>query len=462
MFEHLGSRLDHALKRLRGRAVLNERMIDEGLRDIRRALLEADVNFKVAKGFLAKVRERALGKEVLKAVRPGQQLVKIVHDELAALLGEGEAELNRAKHGPTVILLVGLQGSGKTTSAAKLARLLSTSGFGLGGRGSGGGRPLRPDSILLAGCDLQRPAAVEQLRILAGRVGASFVAGEPGGDPVRAAERARFEARGRSALIVDAAGRLQIDSGLMAELAAIRDATRPHETLLVADAMTGQDAVNIASGFKERIGITGVILSKLDGDARGGAALSILGVTGTPIKFVGTGEDIRDLQRSDPERLAGRILNMGDVVGLVERAQTAVDEEKARAFEARLNQSGRFTLEDLLEAMQQVRRMGPIDQLMRLVPGASRFKLPAGDSERRAKHMEALILSMTPEERRAPEIIDASRRARIARGSGRPVAELNRLLKQHRRMSSLMPRMMKMAASGKGELPGFANPKLLR
>ncbi len=447
MFDHLGDRIDGALKRLRGRGVLNERMVDEGLRDLRRALLEADVNFRVAKDFLAKVRERAVGREVMKAVRPGQQLVKIVHDELAALMGSGEVELVRAKRGPTVILLVGLQGSGKTTSAAKLAHHVAVRE----GRGAS-----RSASVLLAGCDLQRPAAIEQLKTLAGRVGASFTAGEAGGDPVAAAKLARREARDSDYLIVDAAGRLQFDDALMTELEAIRDAVRPHETLLVADAMTGQEAVGIAKGFNERVGITGVLLTKLDGDSRGGAALSILGVTGRPIKFVGVGEAISDLERADPRRLAGRILRQGDVVGLVERAQAAIDEKESRAFEEKLKKGGRFTLQDMLSAMQQVQRMGPLDQVLKLVPGASRMKIPGKDVDpKRMKHVEAIILSMTPEERARPEIIDASRRVRISRGSGRPVAELNRLLKQYRQMNKMMPLMMRSVGKPGGpRIPG--------
>lgn len=471
MFDHLGDKLDAALRRLRGRAVLNERMIDGGLKELRRALLEADVNFKVVKDFLARVRERALGGELLGTVKPGQQIVKIVHDELASLLGSGEAALARAKRGPTVILLVGLQGSGKTTSAAKLAHHLivreaNSKRQARGSKGPGGGRAragaggedgavrVPVPSVLLAGCDLQRPAAIEQLETLAGRVGAAFVSGQPGGDPVAAATAAREVAKGHDTLIVDAAGRLQVDDRLMGELEAIRDAVLPHETLLVADAMTGQDAVNIASVFSERVGITGVIMTKLDGDARGGAALSVLSTTGRPIKFIGTGEGVSDLERVDPGRLAGRILRQGDVVGLVEKAQQAIDEKEARGFEEKFRKGRRLSLQDMLTAMQQVQRMGPLDQLLKLIPGASRMALPqkAFDAER-FKHVEALILSMTPEERQRPEIIDASRRARIARGSGRPVAELNRLLKQHREMSEMMPRMMKMVG-GAGVAPG--------
>ena len=435
MFDELGTKLDRALSRLRRRAVLNERMIDEGLGEVRRALLEADVNFRVTKQFLAKVRERAVGRAVIKAVRPGEQVAKIVQDELATLLGGGEVALREPRRGPFVVLLVGLQGSGKTTTAAKLARHLLRTG--------------QHRSVLLAGCDLQRPAAIEQLGELAERVGASFVGGEPGGDPVAAAKEARERASDHSALIVDAAGRLQIDDDLMEELRAIREAVQPHETLLVADAMTGQEAVRIAEGFDEWVGITGIVMTKLDGDSRGGAALSVLGVTGKPIKFVGVGEGIGDFERSDPNRLAGRILRMGDVVGLVERAQEVIDRKASADFEKKVRRGGQFTLEDFLDAMRQVRRMGPLDQLLKLLPGSAGKMLPtAGLDNKRLKHIEALILSMTPDERRDPRIIDASRRLRIARGSGRPVAELNRLLKQYRDMNRMMPKMMRMMDAG--------------
>ncbi|HBD99157.1 MAG TPA: signal recognition particle protein [Gemmatimonadetes bacterium] len=440
MFDELSRKLDGALKKLRQRGVLTEPMIKEGLREVRRVLLEADVNFQVTRDFLARVQERALGEAVLKAVSPGQQIVKIVHDELARLLGEGRPTLATAAEGPTVILLVGLQGSGKTTSAAKLAWRLGREGT----------------TPMLAACDLQRPAAIEQLRTLGAQIGAPVVAGEFGGDPVAAAAAAVEKARegGHSVLIVDTAGRLQIDDGLMEELGEIRDAVQPTEILLVADAMTGQEAVKIAQGFDEALGITGIVMTKMDGDARGGAALSIRGVTGRPIKFIGVGEGMDDLDTADPERLAGRILQMGDVIGLVERAQVAFDQGEQEKLQEQVLGRGRFTLEDFLVAMRQVQKMGPLDQLMKLIPGAARMKIPAGNLDpKRFKHVEAIILSMTPLERRKPELLDRSRRARIAKGSGRPVSEVNRLMKQFKEMQKFMKQMKGMMGGGGMPMP---------
>ncbi|HIC55565.1 MAG TPA: signal recognition particle protein [Gemmatimonadetes bacterium] len=440
MFDELSRKLDGALKKLRQRGVLTEPMIKEGLREVRRVLLEADVNFQVTRDFLARVQERALGEAVLKAVSPGQQIVKIVHDELARLLGEGRPTLATAAEGPTVILLVGLQGSGKTTSAAKLAWRLGREGT----------------TPMLAACDLQRPAAIEQLRTLGAQIGALVVAGEFGGDPVAAAAAAVEKARegGHSVLIVDTAGRLQIDDGLMEELGEIRDAVQPTEILLVADAMTGQEAVKIAQGFDEALGITGIVMTKMDGDARGGAALSIRGVTGRPIKFIGVGEGMDDLDTADPERLAGRILQMGDVIGLVERAQVAFDQGEQEKLQEQVLGRGRFTLEDFLVAMRQVQKMGPLDQLMKLIPGAARMKIPAGNLDpKRFKHVEAIILSMTPLERRKPELLDRSRRARIAKGSGRPVSEVNRLMKQFKEMQKFMKQMKGMMGGGGMPMP---------
>ncbi|MEE2900439.1 MAG: signal recognition particle protein [Gemmatimonadota bacterium] len=440
MFDELSNKLDGALKKLRQRGVLTEPMIKEGLREVRRVLLEADVNFKVTRDFLARVQERALGEAVLKAVSPGQQIVKIVHDELAHLFGEGVPTLAVASDPPTVILMVGLQGSGKTTSSAKLARRLGREGR----------------TPMLAACDLQRPAAIEQLQTLGEQIGASVVAGEFGGDPVAAARSAvqRAKEAGHSVLILDTAGRLQIDEPLMAELGKIRDAVQPSEILLVADAMTGQEAVKIAQGFDEALGITGIVMTKMDGDARGGAALSIRGVTGKPIKFVGVGEGVDDLDTADPERLAGRILQMGDVIGLVERAQVAFDQDEAAKLQEKVLGQGRFTLEDFLVVMRQVQKMGPMDQLLKLIPGAGRLKLPAANLDpKRFKHVEAIILSMTPEERRKPEILNGSRRSRIAKGSGRSVAEVNRLMKQFKEMQKFMKQMRGMM--GGGGFPGM-------
>jgi signal recognition particle subunit SRP54 len=428
MFEELSNKLDGVLSRFRQRGVLTEPMIREGLREIRRVLLEADVNFKVTREFLARVQERALGEDVVKSVSPGQQIVKIVHDELASLLGEERPDITWVSSPPTILMMVGLQGSGKTTTSAKLARRFSREGR----------KPM------LAACDLQRPAAIEQLQALGRQIDVPVHAGVFGGDPVATARDAVQAARaqGRSVLIVDTAGRLQIDDTLMAELGRLKEELGPQEILLVADAMTGQEAVRIAEGFDQALDISGVVLTKMDGDARGGAALSIRGVTGKPIKFVGVGETVDDLDTADPQRLAGRILQMGDVVGLVERAQRSMDLDEQEKLQEKMLGGGRFTLEDFLTAMRQIQRMGPLDQLLKLIPGAGKLKIPGGQVDpKRMKHVEAIILSMTPKERTNPKVIDGSRRARIARGSGRPVAEINRLLKQFTEMQKFMKQM---------------------
>ncbi len=425
MFDDLSNKLDGVLSKFRQRGVLTEPMIREGLREVRRVLLEADVNFQVTREFLKRVQERALGDQVVKSVSPGQQIVKIVHDELRVLLGgEEPVRLQWAAVPPTVIMLVGLQGSGKTTTVAKLAKRLARQG----------------KKPAMAACDLYRPAAVSQLADLGTQVSLPVYKGGEGDSVLSVARAAldRARAERRQALLVDTAGRLQIDEPMMAELRNLKAELQPQEILLVADAMTGQEAVNIAKGFDEALDITGVILTKMDGDARGGAALSIHGVTGKPIKFVGTGEGLEALDSADPERLAGRILQMGDVVGLVERAQAAMDEEDQARLEEKVLGKGRFTLEDFLTTLRQVQRMGPLEQLVKLIPGLG-SRLPVANVDpKRMKHVEAIILSMTPEERRRPEILNGSRRARIARGSGRPVAEVNRLLKQFKEMQKMM------------------------
>ncbi len=428
MFEDLSRKLDGVLGRLRQRGVLTEPMIRDGLREVRLALLEADVNFRVTRNFLKRVQEKALGERVLKSVSPGQQIVKIVNDELAALIGsEGETELTWSPAPPTVIMLVGLQGSGKTSTAAKLARRLARQGR----------------SPLLAACDLYRPAAVDQLRVLGKQVRVPVHFQEGATDPVAVAKDSHDRARRTKAgvLIVDTAGRLQIDQPMMDELARLKDTLRPREILLVADAMTGQEAVRIAEGFDRVLDLTGFVLAKMDGDARGGAALSIRSVTRKPLKFIGTGEGMDALDAVDPQRIAGRILQRGDVVGLVERAQAVVDAGEAEALQDKVLGKGRFTLEDFLVAMRQVQKMGPLDQLLKLVPGVPR-SLSANDVDpKKMKHIEAIILSMTPEERRRPEILNGSRRKRIARGSGRPVSEVNRLMKRFAEMEETMKRM---------------------
>ncbi len=427
MFDELSNKLDGVLGRFRQRGVLTEPMIREGLREVRRVLLEADVNYKVTRDFLNAVQTRALGEQVLKSVSPGQQIVKIVHDELANLLGEGAPTLAVAPVPPTVIMMVGLQGSGKTTTSAKLAKRLAREG----------------KKPMLAACDLYRPAAVEQLQTLGEQIGIPVFAGPSAADPVAVAQDALIEARRerRNVLILDTAGRLQIDEPMMDELRRIKADLGPQEVLLVADAMTGQEAVRIAEGFDEALELTGLVLTKMDGDARGGAALSIRGVTGKPIKYVGVGEGLDDLDTADPQRMAGRILQMGDVVGLVERAQRTIDLDEQAKLQDKVLGQGRFTLEDFLAAMRQVQRMGPLEQLVKLIPGAAK-RLPVGNVDpKRMKHVEAIILSMTPEERQKPQILNGSRRARIARGSGRPVAEINRLLKQFKEMQKMMKQM---------------------
>ena len=434
MFDELGKKLDSALGKFRQRGILTEPMIKDGLREVRRVLLEADVNYKVTREFLERVQTRALGEQVVKAVSPGQQIVKIVHDELANLLGEGKPTLEWASSVPTVFMVVGLQGSGKTTTVAKLAKRLAKEGR----------------EPLLAACDLYRPAAVDQLVTLGEQIGvpvhrgnaAAYAAGEPGSDPVDVAKAAVEVARRdrRAVLIVDTAGRLQIDEPMMDELRRLKGDLEPQEILLVADAMTGQEAVKIAEGFDEALGLTGVILTKMDGDARGGAALSIRGVVGKPIKFVGVGETVDDLEVADPERLAGRILQMGDVVGLVERAEQAMDTETQETLQKQMLR-GRFTLEDFLTAMRQVQKMGPLEKVVKMIPGAAKTMPAGGVDPKRMKHVEAIILSMTPKERRRPEILDGSRRARIAKGSGRSVAEVNRLMKQFKETQKFMKQM---------------------
>lgn len=438
MFATLSQNLSAVLRKLSGRGVLTDEDIRDGLREIRRVLLEADVSYELTRTFVERLREKAVGLPRLKAVNPGQQLVKLVHDELVELLGRAPVPLAFASVPPTVVLLVGLQGSGKTTTAAKLAARLKR----------------EQKAPFLVAADIYRPAAAVQLRQLAERVGvgvggAGAQAGEGQGRGegtaavvalVQEGIAAALKQRART-VIVDTAGRLQIDAPMMQELGALKVAMHPQEVLLVADALTGQDAVRVARGFQEAVGITGVVLTKLDGDARGGAALSIRGVTGAPIKYVGVGEGLEALEVFDPVRLAGRILQRGDVVGLVERVQQAVDAEDAARLAKKALSKKRMDLEDFLAAMRQLERMGPLQGLLGLLPGVDQQVLAKARAEpKRLKHLEAIILSMTPEERRNPGLLNGSRRARIARGAGRPVQEVNRLVKQFEEMQKLMKR----------------------
>jgi len=433
MFTALSERLTAVLKRLTGRGVLSEQDVTEALREIRRHLLEADVSFEVTRGFVERVRERAVGAIVVKAVNPGQQVVKLVHDEIAALLGGTKQGLDFASVGPTVILLVGLQGSGKTTTAAKLARRLK----------------LEQKAPGLVAADPYRPAAAEQLRQLGEQVGVP-VFGKPETENVvelvRDALREAEKARCRT-VIVDTAGRLQIDAALMDELKALRAATSAREVLLVVDGMTGQDAVRITRAFQDGVGLTGAILTKLDGDARGGAALSIHGVTGVPIKYIGTGENVGaqhaapQLEPFDPVRMAGRILGQGDVVALVEKAAATMDAEAAQRLERKARSKQGMDLADFLVALKQMQAMGPIKQVLGLLPGVNAQALKAVNADdKRLKHVEAIVLSMTPGERADPSVLTGSRRLRIAKGAGRTVQEVNRLLEQFQQMRKLLKR----------------------
>ncbi|HEY7681682.1 MAG TPA: signal recognition particle protein [Gemmatimonadales bacterium] len=425
MFDELSAKLTAALSKLTGRGVLTEEAVKDGLREIRRVLLEADVSFELTRRFLERVEARAVGTQLIKSVRPGDQLVKIVFDELVALLGEKQAPIGFASVPPTVILLVGLQGSGKTTTAGKLAKRLK----------------LEQKAPFLIAADVYRPAAVDQLVTLAGQVEVGCHS-EPGvSDVVGIVKRGIVEAgkaRARTVL-VDTAGRLQVDAEMMDELKVLKAAVRPHEILLVADGMTGQDAVRIASGFHEALGITGVILTKMDGDARGGAALSIYGVTGAPIKYLGVGEKLDQLEPFRPDRLAGRILQKGDVLTLVEKAQANVDAAEAEKLARKATSKKGLDLQDFLSAMKQMQKLGPLKNVLGMLPGVNPQMLQTANlDEKRIKHVEAIVLSMTPRERSDPDLINGSRRLRIAKGAGRTVQEVNQLLSQFKQMQKLM------------------------
>lgn len=445
-FEGLSDRLQDIFRKLRGKGKISEEDVKVAMREVRLALLEADVNFKVVKDFVSRVRERAVGQEVLQSLTPGQQIVKIVYDEMTELMGGSESKLSFSSRTPSVIMAVGLQGSGKTTTVAKLGKRLVKQGR----------RPL------FAACDVYRPAAIKQLQVLGEQVEIPvFAMGQA--NPVDIARGALEYARNhnRDVVILDTAGRLHINEELMNELKEIKAVVNPEEILLVVDAMTGQDAVNVAESFNRELGVTGVVLTKLDGDTRGGAALSVKAVTGCPIKLVGLGEKMDALDVFYPDRMASRILGMGDVLSLVEKAQATFDEKKAREMERKIRQQ-EFTLEDFLDQMQQVRSMGPLEDLLGMIPGMGKqLKGVKPDiDEKEIGHIEAIIKSMTPDERRNPTLINGSRKKRIARGSGTKVQEVNRLLKQFEESRKLMKQFADMGSrkGKKGGLPPIKFP----
>ena len=432
-FESLSEKLQGAFKKLRGKGILSEEDINEAMREVKLALLEADVNFKVVKEFVAAVKEKALGAEVHASLNPAQQVIKIVNDELVELMGGTNSKLTYSPRGFTVLMMVGLQGTGKTTSCGKLAAYLKKNG----------------KKPMLCACDIYRPAAIDQLEVVGQSVDTPVFTMRECKEPEKIAAAALKEAeiKGYNVLIIDTAGRLQIDEALMDELVRIKAATKPHEILLVVDAMTGQDAVNVAEGFSEKLGIDGIIMTKLDGDSRGGAALSVKKVTNKPIKFIGMGEKMDALEPFHPERMASRILGMGDMLSLIEKAQEGYDEKKAEELQKKIKKN-EFTLEDFLEEMNQVRNMGGIGKLLDMLPGLGGKGMKDVDLEESEKDfadMEAIILSMTKEERRNPSILNASRRKRIAAGSGQPVSKINRLVKQFEEAR----KMMKMFSGGK-------------
>ncbi|MBM6689741.1 signal recognition particle protein [Fusobacterium mortiferum] len=437
MLDNLGSRFQEIFKKVRGHGKLSESNIKEALREVKMSLLEADVNYKVVKDFTAKIQEKAIGTDVLKGINPSQQFIKIVNDELVELLGGTNARLTKGVRNPTVLMLAGLQGAGKTTFAAKLGNYLKKQG----------------EKVLMVGADVYRPAAIKQLQVLGEQTGIEVYSEENHQDAVGICERGLAKAKelGSTYMIIDTAGRLHIDEKLMEELKEIKRLTRPQEILLVVDAMIGQDAVNLAESFNNVLNIDGVVLTKLDGDTRGGAALSIKAVVGKPIKFVGVGEKIDDIELFHPERLVSRILGMGDVVSLVEKAQSAINEEDAKSLEEKIR-TQKFDLDDFLKQLQNIKKLGSLGSILKMIPGMGQI----GDlapAEKEMKKVEAIIQSMTKEERKKPEILKASRKQRIAKGSGTEVADVNRLLKQFEQMKA----MMKMFSGGK--MPSFGGFK---
>ncbi|MED5043007.1 signal recognition particle protein [Geobacillus stearothermophilus] len=442
-FEGLSERLQQVMNRIRGKGKVTEADVKEMMREVRLALLEADVNFKVVKDFIKRVSERVVGQEVMKSLTPGQQVIKVVKEELTALMGGEQSKIAVAKKPPTVVMMVGLQGAGKTTTTGKLANLL---------------RKRHNRKPLLVAADVYRPAAIKQLETLGKQLNVPVFSLGEDANPVEIAKQALERAKEEhyDYVLIDTAGRLHIDEALMDELKQMKEAVKPDEIFLVVDAMTGQDAVNVAQSFHEQLGITGVILTKLDGDTRGGAALSIRAVTGAPIKFAGMGEKLDALEPFHPERMASRILGMGDVLTLIEKAQAAVDEEKAKELEQKMR-TATFTLDDFLEQLGQVRKLGPLDELIKMLPGANKIKGLSNIQvdEKQIARVEAIIRSMTKEEKMHPEIINASRKRRIAKGSGTTVQDVNRLLKQFDDMKKMMKMMTNMP---KGKKKGFRFP----
>lgn len=454
MFQGLSEKLQETFKRLKGKGKLTEEDVNAAMREVRMALLEADVNYKVVKEFVAKVKERSIGQEVLESLSPAQQVIKIVNEEMVTLMGGTSSKINISSKPPTVILLVGLQGAGKTTHAAKLAIMLKKQG---------------KHPLMVAG-DIYRPAAIKQLQVLGEQIKVPVFSID-GENPVNIAKESIRQAnsQGQDVVIIDTAGRLHINEELMGELRDIKATVRPHEILLVVDAMTGQDAVNVAENFHNELGVDGVILTKLDGDTRGGAALSIKAVTGCPIKFAGIGEKMDALESFYPERMASRILGMGDVLTLIEKAQSAFDEKQAKEMEQKLRKQ-EFTLDDFLDQMQQIKKMGPLSSILEMIPGVGKQLKDVQINEKDMAHVEAIIRSMTMEERRKPAIIKDSRKRRIAKGSGTSIQEVGRLIKQFEQMQKMMkqfagggvPGMGMLGGKGKkgkkGKKPGFKLP----
>ena len=425
-FESLSEKLQNTFKKLKGKGVLTEADINDAMREVKLALLEADVNFKIVKEFVADVKEKCLGQEVLQSLTPGQQVIKIVNEQLTDLMGGTGSKLTYSPSGFTVLLMVGLQGTGKTTTCGKLATYLKKNG----------------KKPMLCACDIYRPAAIDQLEVVAAGADVPVYVdrNNPKAEEIAVAARKEAERKGRDVLIVDTAGRLQIDEELMEELARVKKAVKPHEILLVVDALTGQDAVNAAEGFNEKLGIDGIIMTKMDGDSRGGAALSAKKVTGKPVKFVGMGEKLDALEPFHPDRMAGRILGMGDMLSLIEKAQESYDDQQAAKLEKKLRKN-EFTLEDYLEQMGQMQKMGGLGKMLEMMPGLGNKKVSDDEiekGEKELKQMEAIIYSMTPAERRDPKILNASRRRRIASGSGPPVSKINSLIKKYEDTKKLM------------------------